>query len=106
VDSGTNSATLYPAPGGLALRAMQSSQHGSMSDLNQRRDCQVQKTSLEIGSSTFRGLELVACEGLTRNKVDADGLLPTRPFHRFFISHSRGYVIANPRSLEKRGEEK
>jgi predicted aspartyl protease len=106
VDSGTNTAALYPAPGGLALRAMQSPQHGRMSDLTQSRDCQVQKTSLEIGSSTFRGLELVACEGLTRNKVDTDGLLPTRPFHRFFISHSGGYVIANPRSLEKLGEQR
>jgi len=106
VDSGTNTAALYPAPGGLAVRAMQSPQHGHMSDLDQSRDCQVQKTSLEIGSSTFRGLQLVACEGLTRNKVDTDGLLPTRLFHRFYISHSGGYVIADPLSSEKPREER
>jgi hypothetical protein len=85
---------------------MQSPQHGHMSDLDQSRDCQVQKTSLEIGSSTFRGLQLVACEGLTRNKVDTDGLLPTRLFHRFYISHSGGYVIADPLSSEKPREER
>jgi hypothetical protein len=100
VDSGINAAALYPSPGGQAVRAMQSSQHVSMSDLDQRRDCQIQKTTLEIGSGTFRGLELVACEGLTRNKMDTDGLLPTRVFHQFFISHRGGYVIANPRFLE------
>jgi hypothetical protein len=44
---------------------------------------------------------LVTCEGLTRNKMDTDGLLPTDVFHRFFISHKGGYVIAHPRSLEK-----
>jgi hypothetical protein len=104
VDSGINAAALYPPPGGQALRAMQSSQHVSVSDLNQRRDCQIQKTNFEIGGGTFRGLELVACEDLTRNKMDTDGLMPTRVFHRFFISHRGGYVIANPRSLEERGD--
>jgi hypothetical protein len=101
VDSGANAATLYPPPGGMALRAMQSSQHARMGDLNGTRDCLVQKTNFEIGTGTFRGVELVACEGLTRNKMDTDGLLPTKVFHQFFISHRGGYVIANPRPLEK-----
>ena len=99
VDSGINTAALYPQPGGQALRALQSSQHVNMSVI-----AKTQKTTLEIGGGTFRGLELVACEGLTRNKMDTDGLLPTRVFHRFFISHRGGYVIANPRSLEKLGD--
>jgi Aspartyl protease len=104
VDSGINAAVLYPSPGGQALRAMQSSEYVSMDDLNQRRECQIQKANFEIGGGTFRGLQLVACEGLTRNEMDTDGLLPTRVFHRFFISHRGGYVIANPRSLEKPGD--
>jgi len=104
VDSGINTAALYPPPGGQALWATQSSQHVSMRSLNETRDCQIQKTTLEIGGASFRGLELVACEGLTRNRMDTDGLLPTRIFHRFFISHRGGYVIANPRSLEKLGD--
>jgi hypothetical protein len=104
VDSGTATAVLYPLPGSLALRAMQSSQQVSMTDLFERRDCRVQKTTLEIGTGSFRGLDLVACEGLTRNKMDTDGLLPTKVFHQFFISHRGGYVIANPRLLEKSGD--
>jgi hypothetical protein len=104
VDSGTATAVLYPLPGGSALRAMQSAQRVSMTDLFERRDCRVQKTTLEIGSGSFRGLDLVACEGLTRNKMDTDGLLPTKVFHQFFISHRGGYVIANPRLLEKSGD--
>ena len=101
VDTGAMAATLYPPPGGLALRALQSSQHVSMGDLKGKRDCLFQKTTFEIGSGTFRGVELVACEGLTRNQMDTDGLLPTNVFRRFFISHKGGYVIVNPRSLEK-----
>jgi hypothetical protein len=101
VDTGANAATLYPPPGGLAIRAMQSSEHVHLGDLDGTRDCLIQKTSFEIGSGTFRGVQLVTCEGLTRNKMDTDGLLPTNVFHRFFISHKGGYVIANPRSLEK-----
>jgi hypothetical protein len=104
VDSGANAATLYPPPGGLALRAMQSSQHVSMGDLSGKRDCLFQKTTFEMGSGTLRGVQLVACEGLTRNKMDTDGLLPTNVFHRFFISHKGGYVIVNPQSLEKRDD--
>jgi hypothetical protein len=104
VDSGTNAAVLYPAPGGLALRAMQSSQHGELRDLNDSRDCVFQTTTLKLGSGTFRGINLVACEGMTRNKMDVDGLLPTHAFHQFFISHSGGYVIANPHPVAGAGE--
>jgi hypothetical protein len=101
VDTGAHAAMLYPSPGGLAIRAMQSSEHVQMSDLDGTRDCVIRKTSFEIGSGTFGGVRLVTCEGLTRNKMDTDGLLPTDVFRRFFISHRGGYVIANPRSLEK-----
>jgi hypothetical protein len=106
VDSGSSAAILYPAPGqrDMALRAMQSSQHRELRDLNGSRKCQVQKTTLKLGSVAFGGIDLVACEGLTRNQMDADGLLPTRAFHQFFISHSGGYVIANPSPVHNSGE--
>jgi predicted aspartyl protease len=97
IDSGASSAVLYPMPGGLALRAMQNSLPATMRGLDESRTCGVQKVSLEMGTSSFRGIDLVACEGVTRNKMDSDGLLPTRIFHQFFISHKRGYVIANPK---------
>jgi hypothetical protein len=95
VDSGTNTAMLYPSPG-LARRAMQSSQQGRVRSLDDTQNCQYEKARLELGSSTFRGIELAACEGLTRNKTDTDGLLPTRIFRQLFISHRGAYVIANP----------
>lgn len=99
VDSGTNTAAFYPAPGKAALGAMKGSQHASLSDLNESRDCRVQKTTLEIGSGAFPDIQLVACEGITRNKMDTDGLLPTSIFRRFFVSHRGGYVIANPQPV-------
>jgi predicted aspartyl protease len=96
VDSGTNTAMLYPSPG-LAWRAMQSSQQGRVRSLDDSQNCQYEKAKLELGSGTFRGIELAACKGLTRNKTDTDGLLPTHIFRQLFISHRGAYVIANPR---------
>jgi hypothetical protein len=96
VDSGTNTAVLYPGQGGFAIRAMQSSQHGDLSGLDGRQSCQMQKATLELGTVTFGGIELATCEGLTRNKMDTDGVLPTRVFHQFFICHKGRYVIVNP----------
>jgi hypothetical protein len=87
VDSGSNTAVLYPGQGGFAIRAMQSSQRGDLTGLDGRQSCQIQKATLELETETFGGIELATCEGLTRNKMDTDGLLPTRVFHQFFISH-------------------
>jgi hypothetical protein len=101
VDSGASSAMLYPVPGGVAMRAMQNSRLGTMRGLNENRTCQVQKTSLKLGTGSFRGIDLVACEGLTRNKMDSDGLLPIRIFHQFFICHRARYVIANPQLIDR-----
>jgi predicted aspartyl protease len=101
IDSGASSAVIYPAPGGMALRAMQNAQPGTMQGLDERRTCRVQRTTLELGTGSFREIELVACEGLTRNKMDSDGLLPTRIFHQIFICHRARYVIANPQLADR-----
>lgn len=100
VDSGATTAVLYPGQGGLAIRAMQSSQRGDLTGLDGRQSCQIQKATLELETGTFRGIDLATCEGLTRNKMDTDGVLPTRVFHEFFISHKGGYVIVNPHSAD------
>jgi hypothetical protein len=84
VDSGTNTAVLYPGQGGLAIRAMQASQRADL-------------------TGKFRGIDLATCEGLTRNKMDTDGVLPTRIFRQFFISYKAGYVIANPHPVDNAG---
>jgi predicted aspartyl protease len=101
IDSGASSAMLYPLAGGVALRAMQNSQPGTMRGLGESRTCRFQKITLELGTGSFRGIDLVACEGLTRNVMDSDGLLPTRIFRQLFISHRAGYVIANPQLADR-----
>jgi hypothetical protein len=103
VDSGANTAVLYPGQGGLAIRAMQSSQRADLTGLDRRQSCQIQKATLELGAGKFRGIDLATCEGLTRNKMDTDGVLPTRVFHQFFIGYKAGYVIANPRRVDNAG---
>jgi predicted aspartyl protease len=101
VDSGSNTAALYPAPGGVTVGAMKGSHHASLHDLNERRDCRVQKTTLEIGRGIFPEIQLVACEGITRTKMDTDGLLPTSIFRWVFVSHTGGYVVVNPYPTNK-----
>jgi predicted aspartyl protease len=101
VDSGTNAAMLYPQPGDKG--AIQSSRHGDLIALHNSRDCQVKSVALEIGRGTFGGINLVACNGMTRTEMDTDGSLPTCVFHQLFISHQGGYVIANPHQTRKAG---
>ena len=103
VDSGTNTAVLYPGQGGLAIRAMQGSQRADLTGVDRRQNCQLQKATLELGAGKFRGIDLATCEGLTRNKMDTDGVLPTRIFRQFFISYKAGYVIANPHPVDNAG---
>ena len=62
--------------------------------------CRIDLVTLEFGKNTFPDLRLASCEGVTRDKVDVDGTLPTNIFDRLFISHASGYAIANPRFLK------
>jgi hypothetical protein len=52
--------------------------------------------TLEIGKSAFHNQRVVSREDVTRDNLDADGVLPTSIFDRLFISHSEAYAIANP----------
>jgi predicted aspartyl protease len=100
VDSGANVAMLYPSQG----ETMQSSHHGSIQSLNANRSCHVERTNLVVGLHTFSQVQLAACEGMTRNKTDTDGLLPTSIFRQLFICHKGDYVIANPQPVAKATE--
>jgi hypothetical protein len=103
VDSGANTAVLYPSQGGMAIRAMQGSQLADLAGLDRRQTCRIQKATVELGTEKLRGIDLAACEGLTRNKMDTDGVLPTRVFNRLFISYKGGYMIANPHPMQGAG---
>jgi len=101
LDSGTNTAMLYPAKE-EAAHITWSSSRGNVHSLNANRNCHVQQTTLVIGNQTFRGVVLAACGNRTRDKTDTDGLLPTGIFHRLFISHRHEYDIANPDAAPSR----
>jgi hypothetical protein len=100
LDSGTNTAMLFPAQQEAAQIAWGSGR-GNIHSLNASQNCHVERTNLAMGSQTLRDVVLAACEGRTRDKTDTDGLLPTGIFHRLFISHQREYVIANPHPVER-----
>jgi hypothetical protein len=100
VDSGANTSVLYPSQGGLAIRAMQGSLRADLAGLDRRQTCQLQQATVELGTAKFSGINLATCEGLTRNKMDTDGVLPTRVFHRLFISYKSAYMIANPQPVD------
>ena len=98
IDSGTNYATVFPSkpmphrggaiPGGTFHTFIGNSR------------CRIDFVTLKFGTNAFPDLRLASCEGLTRDKVDVDGTLPTNIFDRLFISHVSGYAIANPRFLK------
>jgi len=50
VDSGINTAALYPQPGGQALRALQSSQHVNMSVI-----AKLKRRLWKLGAAHFAG---------------------------------------------------
>jgi predicted aspartyl protease len=105
LDSGTNTAMLFPAEQ-EAAQINWSAGRGEIHSLNVTQNCHVERTNLAIGTQTFRGVVLAACEDRTRDKTDTDGLLPTGIFHRLFISHRHKYVIANPHpSLARRSSQ-
>ena len=99
IDSASNYATFFPSkpmpyrdqvvPGGTLLT------------FSGKNRCRIDLVRLEFGKNTFPDLRLASCEGVTRDKVDVDGTLPTSIFDRLFISHAGGYVIANPRVLKR-----
>jgi len=101
LDSGTTCATVFPS------KAMPYNSRvlpeGTLFTFNGNSRCHIDFVTLSLGSNTFRDVRLASCEGLTREKVDVDGILPTSIFDRLFISHGRGYAIANPRSLKPSG---
>jgi hypothetical protein len=74
---------------------------GTLLTFSGKNRCRIDLVRLEFGKDTFPDLRLASCEGVTRDKVDVDGTLPTSIFERFFISHTGGYVIANPRVLKR-----
>jgi Aspartyl protease len=95
VDSGTNTAMVYPFKN-ETLKVGRGSAHGSIHSLNKNQVCQVGRTPLTIGNRTYRDVVMAICENMTRDKMDTDGLLPTSLFRRLFISHREQYAIANP----------
>jgi hypothetical protein len=99
IDSGTNYATVFPSKAmpynGRAMAG------GTFHTFNGNSRCHIDFVTLSIGDNIFRDLRLASCEGLTREKVDVDGMLPTSIFDRLFISHASGYAIANPRFLKR-----
>jgi hypothetical protein len=98
IDSGTNYAAFFPLKpmpaGGGAMPG------ATLRTFSGNRRCRVDSVTLTFGTHTFPDMRLVSCEGLTRDKVDVDGMLPTNIFDRLFISHASGYAIANPRFLK------
>lgn len=99
LDSGANTAMLFPAKG-EAGQVPRNAGSGSIHSLNMSQNCHVERTRLAIGKQTFQGVVLAACENRTRDETDTDGLLPTDIFHRLFISHHHDYLIANPHQVK------
>lgn len=100
VDSGTNTAVVYPAKNETLLFS-RGVAGGSIHSLNRDQLCRLARVPLTIGSRTYRQEMMAICESMTRDNSDSDGLLPTSLFRRLFISHRDKYVIADPQAASK-----
>jgi hypothetical protein len=98
IDSGTNYATVFPSK---PMPYRDQVPGATLLTFSGKNRCRVDLVRLEFGKDTFPDLRLASCEGVTRDKVDVDGTLPTNIFDRLFISHAGGYAIANPRVLKR-----
>jgi Aspartyl protease len=99
IDSGTNYATIFPSkPMPYSDKVVS---RGTLLTFSGKNRCRIDFVTLEFGRDTFPDLRLASCEGVMRDKVDVDGMLPTSIFGRLFISHASGYAIANPRFLKR-----
>lgn len=99
VDSGANTATVYPSKNENLLYSWFAS--GSIQAINGNHICRLARTPLTMGRQTYPQVVMAICENMTRDNIDSDGLLPTRLFRRLFISHRDKYVIANPKPASK-----
>lgn len=94
IDSGSNSAIFFPRypPVGDGLDAT----GYALASPSGNSRCRLQLQTLRIGNDYFPRVRLAFCQGLTRDKMDVDGTLPTNMFDCIFISHLAKYVIVNP----------
>lgn len=103
LDSGTNVPMLYAKPtytpaaliwGAQAQRAIATGDCA-------RYFVTLPAQSVQIGTHTLNEIAFIVPLDSTRPAVrsDADGLLPTGLFKRFFISYAAGYVVFNPPAI-------
>jgi Aspartyl protease len=99
VDSGTNTAIVYPLKNETQFSRGVAS--GRIDSLNKNQTCRLARTPVTIGSQTYRQVVMAICENMAHDNIDNDGLLPTLLFHRLFICHRDKYLIADPRAAPK-----
>jgi hypothetical protein len=95
VDSGVNEVMLFQSPE-LTQPFARGGRSATMHGMTGNRACAAQIMTVELGSTRMSQMNVIECPGLTRNRTDADGLIPTRSFSRLFLSYRQGYMIANP----------
>ena len=100
LDSGTNTLMLFPMEQEAASLAWGAG-HTDIESLSRTQTCHIKRTAVAIASQRFLRFVSAACESRTRDKTDSDGLLPSRMFHRLFISHQQGFLMANPRGAKR-----
>lgn len=98
IDSGSNHAFFFPSSSSPPIYG---AQLATLITLNGKSRCYVGFVTLRVGKDDIPNLGLASCEGITRDKFDVDGTLPTDLFDRLFISHSGKYAILNPHSTRR-----
>jgi predicted aspartyl protease len=93
IDSGANYPIFFPTH--PLLLQSRTPTVGILRTFGGDARCYTIEERIEIGRNFFPAAQLALCEGL-RSNMDVDGVVPTRLFDRFFVSHAGAYAIANP----------
>jgi hypothetical protein len=96
VDTASEGVTLLPRAGNTPQHPDAASGRRPEFTLVGGAVCARWTGQMQLGQTTTRKIEMTSC-GEPANS-DHDGTLPTFLFDRVFISHTRGYMILNPRA--------
>ena len=98
LDSAANTVLLYPLQDEVLIVSLP--HYVSVESLDRSQLCSVRSSHLDMGGHRYRDLTMTICHGVSHGGAVNEGLLPTSIFHRLFLCHRNGYLIANPEKLK------
>jgi predicted aspartyl protease len=97
LDTGAAALAIFPREG-TQRRALNGGNATAMQMTTPNGDlaCATWRDKLHWGKSAVSWVDVLACQGVTAEKLDNEGSLPTHIFKRILVIHSGMYAVLNP----------